>query len=132
MPSVKKQRGREYSPEMVKKLKKEFLKKYEETKGMLRHSCRACQISSATIYKWQDEDQDFCDAMDDIRKRVDESVEGRLMELIERGNPSAVYFYLKCRMGYRETARLEVENKDNVNVKDELAKIKEALDKKKQ
>ena len=86
-------------------------------------------ISRVTLEKWRKDDPDFDEAINVIKEKTREYVEGQLMTLINRGTPSAIYFWLKCRAGYHETARLEVEHADAIDVKAALEEIKSELQK---
>lgn len=111
------------------KKKKLFLEAYEDSKAMTTTSCERAGISRVTLEKWRKDDPDFDEAINVIKEKTREYVEGQLMTLINRGTPSAIYFWLKCRAGYHETARLEVEHADAIDVKAALEEIKSELQK---
>lgn len=68
--------------------------------GTFCAACEANGVSKSLGYIWKKEDQQFSV---DVRKALDQAiesgkdfVEGKLRELIEKSNPTAIIFYLKC------------------------------------
>lgn len=121
--------GKHYSKKDREKLKKQFLENMEESKGMVTTSAERIGVSRETISNWRESDPEFNEAVQAIQDKIKEYVEGRLMSLIENGNTAATMFFLKCRAGYRETNKLEIENKNDIDVNAAIAEIKEQLSK---
>lgn len=121
--------GKHYTKKDREKLKKQFLENMEESKGMVTTSAERIGVSRETISNWRESDPEFNEAVQAIQDKIKEYVEGRLMTLIENGNTAATMFFLKCRAGYRETNKLEIENKNDIDVNAAIAEIKEQLSK---
>ena len=121
--------GRPLNDKERKEKKQVFLEAYDESKGMLTTSCKRAGISPETVYNWRENDKEFDENVKQIKEKWKEWVEGRLMTLIENGNTAATLFFLKCKGGYRETNRIEVEQVNNIDVQAAIAEIKEQMTK---
>lgn len=63
----------------------------------------ALGISERTLYARKKENADFADAIKKGRALGVSVVAGHLMRQIERGNITAIIFYLKAQAGWKET-----------------------------
>lgn len=112
------------------KKKQLFLEAYEDSCGMLTTSCERVGVSRMTIHNWRKDDPEFDAAIEAIKEKTREYVEGQLMTLIRRGTPSAIYFWLKCQAGWREQPKqVELTTPQAIDVKAALEQIKDELDK---
>lgn len=50
-------------------------------------------------------------------------VKRKLHELIDQGNPAVIFFYLKCRDGWRETTRMEATGVDGAPLPDPVVRL---------
>jgi hypothetical protein len=113
--AIKKQRDR------AALSKKKFLSLYADHKGNVSKLCAACHIGRATYYEWLKADVKFKAACDSAFEAIVDHVEDKLRQLIDAAEPSAIYFFLKCRAknrGYVE--RQEVEHSGQVKTNDQL------------
>lgn len=111
--------------EQTAKYKEIFLEAYEKSHGLLLKSCDETGIPHDKIYKWQNEDADFKQRMDDIKKATEDFVVGELYKAIERGNVASMMFLLKCKYHWKETSKVEVDTPNNIDVQAVLNEIKQ-------
>ena len=119
--------ARPFTAEERKQLKKAFLEAFEESKGMTTTSCIRIGISKETLCNWREKDKQFDEQVKAIQEKNKEWVEGKLMTLVENNNTAAIMFYLKCKGGYQEKQKIELEHKGEIDVKAELDRIREEL-----
>ena len=116
--------ARPYTAEERKEKKKLFLEAYEESKGMMTTSCMRVGLTKDTVIAWRKKDKKFDEAITAIQEKNKEWVEGKLMTLVENNNTAAIMFYLKCKGGYQEKQKIELEQKGEIDIHAELEKIK--------
>ena len=121
--------ARSYTKKEKEEKKKLFLEAYEDSKGMTTTSCERAGFSRVTLEKWRKEDPEFDASINGIKAKVQEYVEGQLMTLIRNNVPSAIYFWLKCKGGFRETQKLEVEQVGDIDVKACIEEIRQQITK---
>ena len=66
-------------------------------------------------YYWIKNDDEFKESIESISEKTTDFVEGKLIQLINELNPSAIMFYLKCKAknrGYIERTELDHSSKD--------------------
>lgn len=119
--------ARPYTSEERKIKKAEFLEAFEESKGMTTTSCMRVGLTKDTVIAWRKKDKKFDEAITAIQEKNKEWVEGKLMTLVERGNTAAIMFYLKCKCGYQEKQKIEVEQTGQIDIKAEIEALKEQL-----
>lgn len=119
--------ARYYKKEEREEKKKMFLEAYEESKGMTTTSCIRAGITRDTLLAWRKKDKDFDSKVIEIKDKWKEWVEGRLMTLIENGNTAAVMFFLKCKGGYQEKQKVEIEQTGEIDIKAAIENIKKTL-----
>lgn len=119
--------ARPYTAEERKEKKKLFLEAFEESKGMTTTSCMRVGLTKDTVIAWRKKDKKFDAAITAIQEKNKEWVEGKLMTLVENNNTAAIMFYLKCKCGYQEKQKIEVEQTGQIDIKAEIDKIKEQL-----
>jgi len=93
--------------------KKKLLEGLVKYKGIVTSACKWAKVSRQTYYNYLD-DEDFKKAVDDVANTAIDFVEGKLFNLIEQENPTAIIFYLKTKgkkRGYVE--RQEITGADN-------------------
>ncbi len=98
------------TPVTLSDKKEKFLKAYKSSDCNVAKSCRAIKISRQTYYRWK-EDQQFKDACYEIEEGLIDNAESRLQELINKGNPVAIFFYLKTKgrsRGYDERQTIDI------------------------
>jgi len=97
----------------------EFLKAFEECRGIVTDTCLMVGMSRQTYYRWREEDPEFKAACDEIGETVIDFAENSLHKLIKDENPAAVMFYLKTKgrkRGYVEKVETVNHNtNDNLN-----------------
>ena len=83
------------------KLQKQLLLEQLVKMPILEAVCKKVEVSRATVYRWRDEDSEFAKAYDKAMEAgtdvLDDVAESKLLELINRADPGAVFFYLKYR-----------------------------------
>lgn len=86
--------------------KKRILEELINFKGIVNPACNAAGIDRSTFYRWQREDPLFADAVEEVNEICIDFVESKLLELIDNGNASATFFYLRNKgkqRGYSES-----------------------------
>jgi hypothetical protein len=64
-------------------------------------------ISRPTLNRKLDSVEEARDAYDRGRAIAKKIVTSKLFDLIEKGEPAAIFFYLKCQCGWREKDKIE-------------------------
>lgn len=121
--------ARPYKAEEIKEKKAAFLEAFEESKGMTTTSCKRAGITRDTLLAWKKKDKKFAEKVDEIKETWKEWVEGRLMTLVENGNVAATMFFLKCKGGYQEKQRIEVEQLGGLDIEATIKEMKKELNK---
>ena len=91
--------------------REEFLKELLKS-GYITQACRALGMSSSTVYKWKNQDEEFAAKLKEVRKvgriKTDDYVESKLIEKIKDGDTTAIIFYCKTRMRYRGYSQTDI------------------------
>ena len=91
---------------MAQNKKEKLLKALQETQGLIYHACKkAGNISRSTYYRYMREDEEFAQAVEDIKEAQIDYVEGQLIKNISDGRETSIIFYLKSKTrdrGYAE------------------------------
>lgn len=119
--------ARPYNEDERKKLKKTFLKHYEESLGLQYLSAKKAKVSVQTINTWRKNDPEFDEAIKDIDERVAENVVGILMQNVMAGDRASIFFWLKCKRHWSETHKVEVENKNAIDINAVINEMKDEL-----
>lgn len=85
--------------------KKEFIKAYMLSRGIISAACMQISISRDTFYRWIKEDDAFRREVEGIDIMQQEFVESKLLAKIDAGDTTAIIFYLKTKgknLGYSE------------------------------
>lgn len=69
-------------------------------------------ISRPTLNRKLRDEETVRDAYEAGRVKAKLKVTAKLFELIEEGHAAAIFFYLKCKCGWRETELQQIENKE--------------------
>lgn len=88
----------------------EYLKVLRINCGMVTTSCIKYGIDKKTHYNWLKMYEGFKDAVEMINDEMIDRTESKLFQLIEKGEPSAIFFHLKCKgkkRGYVEKQEIE-------------------------
>ena len=100
---------------------------YEKNKGGIWLTSQDMGIPCKTLKAWRDRYPEFNERMEAVKKKFTDTVTGRLYDLCLQGNLSAICFYLKCQAGWSETQKVDVTSKNELNIADEIKKLKEVL-----
>ena len=96
---------------------KQIIDALTESNGYVGKAASLLGCTTQTIYNYRDEYITVRNAWDDIRQRRHDDVETALHNRIDKGDTTAIIFYLKTQAkdrGYVE--RQEIENSGNVEV----------------
>lgn len=119
--------ARPYKKKEREEMKKLFLEALEESRGMITTSAAAVGTTRETIDNWRKADPEFDKAINTIKERQKEWVQGKLMTAIENGNVASILFFLKTQCGWRETQKLEVEQVNDIDINAAIREIREQL-----
>lgn len=112
-----------YTPELADKI----IECYEKNKGGIWLTSIDMNIPCKTLKVWREKHPEFGERMEAVKKKFVDNVSGRLYDLCMQGNVQALIFYLKCQGHWSEVQKVEVTNKNELNIADEIKKLKEAL-----
>ena len=90
-----------------------FFERYSVT-GNISECCRQCNIGRQTFYEWMKNDVQFKQDFEDAEDSLIDFAEGKLLNLIDERNPTAIIFFLKTKgkeRGYIEPSYLNIEGK---------------------
>lgn len=119
--------ARPYKKKEREEMKKLFLEALEESRGMITTSAAAVGTTRETIDNWRKADPEFDKAINTIKERQKEWVQGKLMTAIENGSVASILFFLKTQCGWRETQKLEVEQVNDIDINAAIMEIREQL-----
>ncbi len=77
----------------IQKIQKRFIDVFVNNNGNISKTCKELGISRGTYYNWIKEN-DFKDSIKEIDEINIDFVESKLFELIDKGNITAVIYYL--------------------------------------
>lgn len=72
----------------------------------------ALGISETTFYQRKRDCEEFAEAVKKGQAMGIAVATNKLMQLVKAGNPSAIFFYLKCKAGWKETNAFEMTSPD--------------------
>jgi len=102
---------------MKSKQKAAFIENLKGTRGMVLKACKLTGLSTSAYYRALQKDPKFKKDVDTVTKGVNEHVENKLFENIDKGNVTAQIFYLKTHdPAYRQTS--------DINIKQETLTLK--------
>ena len=90
--------------------KKRFLDIFKSKDAHISNACIASKISRQTYYRWL-EDEEFSQAIEDVKEGLKDDTEGWLIKACKDGNITAIIFRCKtlCKdRGYHETHHIEL------------------------
>jgi hypothetical protein len=92
--------------------KQAFIKAYQANFGIVAGACKSVNISRTTYYNWLKDDPEFKAAVEAIEPVNDllDLAENKLVHLINKGNPAAIFFLLKTKgkeRGYIERQEID-------------------------
>ena len=105
--------------------KEQFLEVLEKKMGIVSQATKAMGIDRTTPYRWMREDDDFKDKVGEIQNVVLDFAEGRLYELVQEKNPTAVIFLLKTKgkgRGYVERTEITGMDGNSLDVRIEVVR----------
>ena len=100
-------------PTEQKATEEEIMQALEETRGLVAPAAAKLGYCRQSLHRRISQSQALKDKHDEVREQTNDYVENKLFELIAKGVPSAVIFYMKCQAknrGYVE--RIENTGKD--------------------
>ena len=83
---------------MTKKEKqKQFLSHFRDSHGIVSFACQQVGITRSCYYKWRENDPKFREKADEIEEETIDHVESKLYNAIDKGDLTAIIFYLKTK-----------------------------------
>jgi len=89
----------------IKKRQRVMLEALKKTMGVVQPACEKSGVARATHYGWVQNYPDYAQAVNELREVSIDFAEGKLLQLIDKKNPSATIFFLKTQgrnRGYSE------------------------------
>jgi hypothetical protein len=105
--------------------KEQFLEALEKKMGIVSQATKALGIDRTTPYRWMREDDEFKEKVEEIQNVVLDFAEGRLYELVQEKNPTAVIFLLKTKgksRGYVERTEITGMDGNSLDVRIEVVR----------
>lgn len=102
-------------------IQKDFLRVYDAVMCNVSLACQQAKIGRATYYCWMKGSPAFKENVDNIKEGAIDFAESKLMQEIQKGNTTAILFFLKTQAkdrGYVERVEQDV----TVNKFEELMK----------
>ena len=90
-------------------IKKKVLETLVKNLGNVSRACKAANISRNYFYTIMKEDEEFKEAVNEVRESCIDLAESELLKLIKSGNTTSIIFYLKTKgkqRGYVEKQEL--------------------------
>lgn len=119
--------ARPFTAKERKALKKDFVEKFKDNNGLVNMTCERVGISKQTYENWRKDDETFAAQCDAIQMEIDDMVVNQLYNAINNGSVSALIFYCKAKLGWRENSKIEVETKESIDISKALEQIKKEL-----
>lgn len=85
-----------------------FLEMYPKCDCNLTATCKVLGMVVSTVRQWKVDYPEFRKKCDEAYITVVNKAEAQLQKLIDKGNPAAIMFFLKCKGGYKENASLDI------------------------
>lgn len=86
----------------TKQKKDAMLEALRKSLGVVTLAAQGAKIGRDSHYRWLNADKKYAEAVEEIQKEYcTDMVEGKLFQLINEGNPTAIIFYLKTRGKHR-------------------------------
>lgn len=95
----------------IEQLKKAAVESHYKNNGNVSATCRAVNIGRTQFYQWKKDDKEFAAAIDNVTDFCIDKVEDALMGQIEKGDTTAIIFYLKTigkKRGYVERSEQHI------------------------
>ena len=106
--------------------KKRFIEAFTTRLGNITLACKDIKLDRQTFYDWKATDEEFKKAVEEVNQVVLDFAEGKLMGLINKQNPAAIIFFLKCRAkerGYIERQEITIDDYSKDALKEQLLKV---------
>jgi hypothetical protein len=103
--------------------KKELIEAMIHSHCIVTDACDTVGVSRKTYYDYLKNDQEFKKEIDDIQNTALDFVEGELYKRIEKGDTTAIIFYLKTKgstRGYIEKQQIDQNTNITISDKSEL------------
>lgn len=97
--------------EDVQKDKEKMLESLKECSGIVTFACEKVRLSRQTFYRWCRDDPEFKERVDAINELQIDVAEASLLKKIQRGDTTAIIFYLKTKgkdRGYSERREISI------------------------
>lgn len=91
--------------------KKRFLEIFEKKDAHISNTCKDANIGRTTYYDWLEADEEFKQAIDDVKESLKDDTESYLIKACKDGNVTAIIFRLKtiCKdRGYDESQTIAI------------------------
>lgn len=106
----------EHTEQIIKKelskKQRNLLNVLEASRGSVTECCKATGVGRTTFYMWIRDNPAFTEEVLNIREGIVDWAEGKLYEAIDKGNITALIFFLKChgkKRGWTEKGDLGFE-----------------------
>lgn len=96
-------------------LKKAMIEALEKSLGVVTSACKEAGIHRSTHYQWMQDDNEYKQAVENLKDLSIDFAESQLFKQIKEGNTTATIFYLKTQAKHRGyIERQEIEQKTYV------------------
>lgn len=99
--------------------KKALLKQLEKCHGIVTTACAKVDCNTKTHYNYYNSDKKYAKEVDRILEDSKEFVESKLLDRINRGDTTAIIFYLKTKgkdLGYDEKRSFDIDGQIEIEI----------------
>jgi len=93
-------------------VKGDFIDALLQANGMLSKACAETRIPSSKYKTWVMNDQDFAQAIEEVRESIKDKIEGKLIDNAVKGDDSAIMYFLNARARDRGYGKVSAEKVD--------------------
>ncbi len=105
---------------MKKPDNKTIIRALEATAGMVTYAAKKLDVSYVSLWKWIKKSTELQQALHSIKESHIDLAETKLLQNVKNGDPSSIFFYLKCKAkdrGYVEKQQIEHSGDMTINVR---------------
>jgi hypothetical protein len=119
MEEKKKLNGDEARRARTVQSKKDFLKAFKQSLGIIAPAAKAANVGRRTVYDWLRDDPEFKKVFEEVKEDQKDFVESALLKKVKNEDTTAIIFYSKTQMkdrGYIEKTEIQLDEKPIIRI----------------